>query len=187
MKIYTRMGDDGTTRLYSGERVSKCHPRIEACGAVDELNAAVGMLMAGNLPEKPVLTRELTGIQNRLIEFGSRLATSAGSPSRAELDDDWIASIERAIDRMDELLPELKAFILPGGCENSARAQMCRVICRRAERHVVRLMDENHGERADAFLKPVLAGLNRLSDYFFVLARYLNMLKGFLDVERAGD
>ena len=178
-KIYTRSGDNGTAGLFSGERVLKSHERIESFGDVDELNSSLGVLMAvlpddtGELP----LMAQLIQIQSDLFHVGAWLATSRESEALSKLEEigtDRIVFLETAIDQMEERLPHLNKFILPNGRMAGAWAHFARTICRRAERHVVRLSIEAPLGKKPRKLKGVLAYLNRLSDYLFVLARYCN-------------
>ena len=162
MKIYTKTGDAGETSLYGGSRVPKSHLRIEAIGAVDELNAYLGVLDMG----------ELTRIQNELFTLGADLATPADTNSKLKIlriDAACVALLEKEIDAWTEKLPQLTNFILPGGSKVAAQLHLARAICRRAERSVVRLAE------IDAKLnKNILKYLNRLSDWLFVLARKVN-------------
>lgn len=178
MIIYTRTGDGGQTGLFSGERVSKNHPRVEAYGDVDELNSVIGALIAA-LPADHPGRPELQCIQADLFQVGAWLATTPGSAAAARLTlfpmqhSRWL---EQAIDRMNAELPPLTSFILPGGHLTASWAHMARTVCRRAERHVLGL------DVSDEAFQPILAFLNRLSDYLFVLARYCNQLAGVPDV-----
>jgi cob(I)alamin adenosyltransferase len=181
MKIYTGGGDRGKTSLFSGERVLKTEDRIEAYGDVDELSSVIGALIAA-LPKKlAAFSPELRHIQSDLFYLSSWLATTPGSPSEEVLEKfsaEKVKFLEDAIDRIDEDLPALKDFILPGGHVGAAWAHVARTVCRRAERRVFRVMTE--------FLKTETAGqlmnlpvyLNRLSDYLFLLARYCNQIMG---------
>lgn len=171
MKIYTRKGDDGTTGLLGGERVKKHHLRVEAYGTVDELNSHIGLLRA--ISKEDHLIETLAEIQNRLFTAGSILATAPNSgfiiPGLEAAD---VQFLEQAIDRMDEKLPELKNFVLPGASSEGAHAHVARCVCRRAERLVVYL---NEDEEIDPL---IIQYLNRLSDYLFTLARFLDFLMG---------
>jgi cob(I)alamin adenosyltransferase len=182
MKIYTGGGDRGKTSLFSGERVTKGHERIEAYGDVDELSSFLGAFAAG-LPEtQRALGREIQQIQSDLFHLGAWLATTAESPSLEliqAIGEEQIGFLEKAIDRMDEALPELKGFILPGGHKTAVWAHLSRTVCRRAERHVVRFCEQSEG---GAGLENILVYLNRLSDYLFVLARHCNRIFGIADV-----
>lgn len=169
-KIYTGGGDKGTTSLVGGQRVSKADPRIESYGTVDELNSFIGLLItrAEDQEDKDFLSF----VQHKLFTIGSYLATD---PENTELKiesrvtDESIERVEREIDRIDADLPKMKAFVLPGGSVSASLAHVCRTVCRRAERRIYRLAEESRVE------EPVLTFVNRLSDYFFVLARKENI------------
>lgn len=165
MKIYTKTGDKGTTALYGGKRLSKGDLKIEAYGTVDELNSYIG-LTATFLVEKEYHDL-LTDIQSRLFDIGTHLAAETGKQNLTipEIPESKILLLEQYIDKMNEILPELKFFILPGGSQAAATAHIARTVCRRAERCVVRLSEVDE-------VQPVLIQyLNRLSDFLFVLAR----------------
>lgn len=169
-KIYTRTGDAGTTGLGDGSRVAKDAPRIEAIGDVDELNAAIGLLLSEPLPE--AVRALLTGIQHDLFDLGGELSVPGGTFLKAG----QTARLEEAIDRFNGELSPLKEFILPGGTRAAALAHLARTVCRRAERRVVALAhEESVSETARQYL-------NRLSDFLFVLARWLNKSAGCGDV-----
>ena len=182
MKIYTGTGDQGKTSLFSGERISKGNDRIAAYGDVDELNSTLGALAAAAPDSAPEIRTEIEQIQSTLFQVGAWLATDSESPSKDALKDmsenEWKA-LEAAIDRMEQDLPPLSGFILPGGHTAAAWAHVARTVCRRAERNVVALSDNTGTPDA---LQPVLVYLNRLSDYLFVLARYCNFLMGIADI-----
>ena len=161
-KIVTRTGDDGTTGLGDGSRVAKDSPRIEAIGAVDELNSSLGVLLAEPLPDD--VAALLTGIQHDLFDLGGELSV----PGYAAVSDAHVARLEEAVTRFNADLPPLKEFILPGGSRAASLAHVSRTVCRRAERAVVRLA------AVEAVNEPVRKYLNRLSDLMFVLARILN-------------
>ena len=161
-KIYTRTGDGGTTGLADGSRVTKDAPRIEALGAIDELNSAIGVLLAEAMPGE--LRTCLTNVQNDLFDLGGELSV----PGHPILADSHVAQLEAALDQFNASLPALKDFILPGGTRAAALAHVARAICRRAERRVVTLA---HGESVPALAVPYL---NRLSDLLFVASRALN-------------
>jgi cob(I)alamin adenosyltransferase len=167
MKIYTKSGDRGETMLIGGTKVPKYNDRIEAYGTVDELNSFVGLVR--DVVEDPAIRSVLYEIQDRLFVIGSRLATDPSRNSMAlpELHQEDILMLEREIDRMNEVLPELRHFILPGGHLYASYAHVCRTIARRAERHCV------HLNQTTPFDELILPFINRLSDYFFVLARML--------------
>ena len=164
MKIYTKTGDKGTTSLLSGRRVDKYHPRINAYGTIDELNSWVGLLREYAGVETK---RELIAIQETLFSMGSHLAAEPGTQTfpLPALDNGQIVALEMAMDRMNESLPELRSFILPGGHISVSHCHIARTVCRRAERHVVELAG------VDEIPEFIVVFLNRLSDYFFVLAR----------------
>lgn len=186
MTIYTKTGDRGKTTLFSGERVTKDHNRIRACGDLDELNAAIGVLIASLDPADGQTGDQLMRIQSDLLHAGAWLAATPGSASRqrlAPITEVSCRTVESFIDAMAAELPELKAFVLPGGLMRAAWAHMARTVCRRVERAVVHLADlqDPPGSGRDDLL-PVIAFLNRLSDYLFVLARHLNQKAGVADL-----
>jgi cob(I)alamin adenosyltransferase len=161
-KIYTRTGDDGTTGLGDGSRVPKTHARIEAYGAVDEANSAIGVVLAvPNLP--PAVTEALTKIQHELFDLGGELAV----PGYRAILDMHIDQLEQRLDRFNEPLPPLKEFILPGGGPAAASCHVARTITRRAERNAWALA------QTEAVAPEVTRYLNRLSDLLFVVARVL--------------
>jgi cob(I)alamin adenosyltransferase len=169
LKIYTKTGDTGKTSLLSGERVEKSEIRIEAYGTVDELNSFIGLLLCEIIDRE--IHEQLNVVQNKLFNLGSILATASEKsfklPQISEVD---ILFLETKIDEMNENLPELKNFILPGGNKAVALCHVCRTVCRRAERETVRI--SNLSEKDFIGIKY----LNRLSDYFFVLSRYISKL-----------
>ena len=175
MKIYTRTGDDGDTGLFGGGRVSKADARVDAYGNVDELNSALGWAITQQ--DMPATKEALLAIQSDLFIIGAHLATPAVTrgkrPNLPELPSARVAALETHIDAMEEVLPPLTTFILPGGSPAGAALHLARTVCRRAERRVIAL---NHSERVDPF---ILVYLNRLSDYLFVLARHVNRAGGF--------
>jgi cob(I)alamin adenosyltransferase len=175
MRIYTRAGDDGTTQLLGPGRVPKDDARVAAYGAVDELNAALGVALTHPLDAD--LRAELAAIQGDLFTVGAELATPPGRESAAlpRVPDDWAGRLEGWIDRREAELPPLRTFILPGGTPAAAALHLARAICRRAEREVVRL------DRAEPVGGALLRYLNRLSDYLFVLARVVNARAGVAD------
>lgn len=170
-KIYTRTGDDGTTGLSDGSRVAKDGLRVEAMGAVDEVNSTIGVLLAEALPEG--VRASLTGVQHDLFDLGGELSI----PGRAVITEEHVGRLEALLDRFNGSLPPLKEFILPGGSRTAALAHVARTVCRRAERRLVAL---SHREQA---APPALQYLNRLSDLLFVLARTLNRAAGVADVQ----
>jgi cob(I)alamin adenosyltransferase len=176
-RIYTKTGDKGSTSLIGGTKVPKSHLRIEAYGAVDELNSFIGLLGDHLPPSFPTLLRE---IQDRLFTIGSSLACDPEKEPKMRLPDlraGDILVLESAIDNMETELPTMKSFLLPGGHPAVSTAHVARCVCRRAERDVVRLHDEQ------AFVDPlVLQYLNRLSDYLFVLARFIGHRLGVPEI-----
>ena len=165
-KIVTRTGDDGTTGLASGDRIAKDHARVAALGDVDELNSAIGVLLAETLPAD---TRDaLLGVQHDLFDLGGELSL----PGHALISMAHLARIEDLITRFNAGLPPLKEFVLPGGTRAAALAHVARTICRRAERTLVALVNANKNTEKQTQL-PVQY-LNRLSDLLFVLARSFN-------------
>ena len=169
-KIYTRGGDTGETSLGDGSRVSKLDGRIEGFGAVDELNAALGVVLAGELPAE--LREALARVQNELFDLGADLSVPAGVDGRLRVEQSMVDRLERDCDRFNAELPELRSFVLPGGTEAAARLHVARTLCRRAERDVLRAAAEHE-------VGPLVAVyLNRLSDLLFVLARAANALAG---------
>jgi cob(I)alamin adenosyltransferase len=175
MKIYTKTGDAGDTGLFGGGRVAKSHPRVEAYGDVDELNAVLGVVRATE--PMPRVDDVLLPIQRDLFAIGALLATSDLEKMRrhlekARVDDARVAELEHAIDDADTELEPLRAFIVPGGSPKAAALHVARTVCRRAERRVVELA-------ADTELPPVVViYLNRLSDLLFTLARLANRRAG---------
>jgi cob(I)alamin adenosyltransferase len=174
-KIYTRTGDRGDTALFGGGRVGKDHPRVEAYGDIDELNAAVGL--ARSIELMPRIDEVLVPVQRDLFGIGALLATPDIEKMRqqlakARLDEARIAQLEQAIDDGDHELEPLRAFILPGGTPKAAALHVARTVCRRAERRVVHLQHEVE-------IPPlVVVYLNRLSDLLFTLARLANARAG---------
>jgi len=169
-KIYTRGGDTGETSLGDGSRVSKLDGRIEAFGAVDELNAALGLVLAGDLPDE--LRGVIARVQNELFDVGADLSVPAGVGGRLRVKQSMVDRLEQDCDRFNAELPELRSFVLPGGTEAAARLHVARTLCRRAERDVLRAAAKHD-------LGPLVAVyLNRLSDLLFVLARAENALAG---------
>jgi cob(I)alamin adenosyltransferase len=169
MKIYTKTGDKGTTSLIGGTKVSKSHIRIETYGTVDELNSWIG-LVNDQINHKHS-NKILKEIQDRLFTIGSSLACDPEKEPKMKLPDLNEADIElleKEIDKMNEKMPEMKSFILPGGHVAVSSAHVARCVCRRCERLCVSLQEQN------MFVDPlVIKYLNRLSDYLFVLARFI--------------
>jgi cob(I)alamin adenosyltransferase len=178
MKIYTQTGDQGKTSLLSGERVSKSHVRIQAYGDVDELNSYIGALIGAIGTDSDAIVAQLQQIQADLFDAGAWLS-AASSPRSIQgltpIGEAHSRSIEGLIDTMQAQLPELRSFILPGGIPPAAWSHLARTVCRRAERRVIDLIEQDGPEDG---LNGILIYLNRLSDYFFVLARFLNHQAG---------
>ena len=175
MRIYTRSGDRGQTSLHSGERVDKDRVRVEAYGTLDELNSILGVALSFCQNRK--VKEVLTSLQNELFHAGSDLATSGDVRKVERIGEQHWRQQEKIIDQLQEELPPLKNFILPGGSSGAASLHLARSVSRRAERLLVRLMKE--GEAVNSEL---LAYLNRLSDLLFVLARYENVTQGNQEV-----
>ncbi|HEY8468782.1 MAG TPA: cob(I)yrinic acid a,c-diamide adenosyltransferase [Longimicrobiales bacterium] len=174
-RIYTRTGDRGETGLLGGGRVPKAHPRVEAYGAVDELNSVIGWALV--LQQDAEVRRKLGSIQPDLFTLGAHLAAPPATgrrrrPVLPELGADRVAELERWIDEADAELPELHAFILPGGSPAGAALHVARTVCRRAERRVVALAEHEH------VAEEIIIYLNRLSDLLFMLARLANHRAG---------
>lgn len=165
MKIYTKTGDKGKTSLLGGTRVSKNNNRINAYGTIDELNSFLGLVSDLDQDEQRVLL--IRNIQSRLFTIGSSLAaeTSRAKEFKPDLEEDDIIFLERAIDDMNESLPAMKNFILPGGHQLISSTHVARTVCRRAERLIISLSEKEEVEEI------IIRYLNRLSDYLFVLAR----------------
>jgi cob(I)alamin adenosyltransferase len=161
--------------------VSKSDRRVEACGAVDELNAVLGVLISLLPKEATIPLEDMDRIQSDLFHIGAILATTFDSPTFASIegiDDEEIKFLERAADRMEEELVPLRAFILPRGHLSAAWAHVARTVCRRAERRMIGLSGESSADRPDKELRTALVFMNRLSDYLFVAARYCNKMGG---------
>lgn len=169
-RIYTRTGDDGTTGLSDGSRVAKDHLRVEAMGEVDELNSAIGVLLAEDLPQ--TLRATMLAIQHDLLDVGGELSL----PGHTLVDAGYVARLERELDALNGALPALRDFVLPGGSRAAAAAHYARTVCRRAERRLAALA------RSEAVASTLLHYLNRLSDLLFVAARALNRHAGGDDV-----
>ena len=169
-KIYTRTGDAGTTGLGDGSRVPKDSARIEAIGAVDELNSSIGVLLEESTSEK--VTAVLTRVQHELFDLGGELSI----PGYVAIDDQHVKQLEADLDDFNSDLPPLKEFILPGGARSAALCHVARATCRRAERRLVKLA------QAEQVSPLPQRYLNRLSDLLFVLCRVLNRGAGRPDV-----
>jgi cob(I)alamin adenosyltransferase len=163
-RIYTKLGDSGETHLGDMSRVPKTHPRIEAYGAVDELNAQLGVALTQPLPERYV--GWLRRVQNDLFDVGADLAVPhGGDRARLRVTADQTSWLEEACDEVNATLKPLKSFVIPGGSPGAAQLHVCRTVCRRAERRVLGVEDGN---------PEVVRYLNRLSDLLFILSRGAN-------------
>ena len=169
-KIYTRTGDDGTTGLADGTRTPKDSPRVEALGEIDELNSAVGLVLAEDLPE--ALRVSLLAVQHDLLDMGGELCV----PGHDIISAAHVTRLEKELDRLNAGLAPLEDFVLPGGSRAAAAAHLARTVCRRAERRLVALA------RLERVSPLLLRYLNRLSDLLFVTARALNRHAGGNDV-----
>jgi cob(I)alamin adenosyltransferase len=179
-RIYTKTGDAGDTALFGGRRVPKNNPRVSAYGSVDELNAVLGVARAADPPDSiaPVIEK----LQHYLFDLGSELATppeaaAAASAHASRVTAAWVVALERDIDRFEDALPPLRAFVLPGGTPAAAALHHARTVARRAEREIVALA------AGDPVNPELLKFINRLSDLLFVLARAANHAAGRPDVE----
>ena len=171
-KVYTKTGDKGITSLIGGTRVKKSDIRINSYGTVDELNSFIGLLVT-YIEEQETIDL-LAEMQNVLFNIGCNLAM--GDNFKKELKESvvtnkLIENVEKAIDRMQAAIPELKSFVIPGGSRSASIAHVCRTVCRRAERLIIALDETSEVD------KNLLAYINRLSDYFFILSRYLNNIE----------
>ena len=159
-QIYTRTGDEGKTVLGDGTRVAKFSIRIECLGSVDELNSIIGLILTENVSQKNILKK----IQHDLFDIGGELSI----PNYKKIDLKKVNFLEQELDRMNDTLPPLKDFILPGGSKASSYSHLGRTVCRRVERNLFLLNDKEEVN------KNALKYINRLSDFLFVLARYIN-------------
>jgi len=179
-RVYTRKGDQGETALAGGQRVPKDGPRLNAYGTVDELNSVLGvarattMELAAATPRLAVLGAILLRVQHELFNLGSILATLPADvhPKQARVTDADVTQLEREMDYMNEELPPLRSFVLPGGCRLNAELHVCRTVCRRAERDLVTLA------REESAPPETVSYLNRLSDALFVWSRWASYMAG---------
>ena len=169
-KIYTRTGDKGKTGLADGSRVDKFNERIESLGNIDELNSIIGIILIENLPadKKTILEK----IQHDLFDIGGELSI----PNHMVINEVKINFLENSLDEMNNDLPSLKEFILPGGCKASSFCHLARTVCRRVERNLFKLTQTEKVNESS------LKYINRLSDFLFVLARFLNKTNKFSDI-----
>jgi cob(I)alamin adenosyltransferase len=176
MRIYTRRGDSGETELLGGVRVSKDSPRLDAIGTLDELNAVLGLARAQRLPED--LDGLVERLQNELLIAGAELAAvPSAAPAVQSISARHVEAVEADIDLFDSRLPPLRGFIIPGGATSAALFHLARTVCRRAERRLAALVQADK----HAVSPSMLAYVNRLSDLFFVLARFANAEAGVGD------
>ncbi|MDE6023451.1 MAG: cob(I)yrinic acid a,c-diamide adenosyltransferase, partial [Muribaculaceae bacterium] len=176
--LYTGTGDSGTTSLVGGQRISKTSVRLEAYGTVDEFSSFLGVVLSSS--ECPAdIKSQMIVIQNLLFDAGCYLATAAdndAAPVCKAIDGDAIQTIESYIDLLDAATPKIRAFVLPGGSETAAHCHVARTVCRRAERRILALA-------AEEYVDPnLIRWFNRLSDYLFITARYLNHTAGIDEI-----
>ncbi len=182
MKLYTKSGDDGTTGLFSGARVSKDHPRIESYGTIDEFNATLGMCSSACNADNALHRRLLdifARLQSRMFDIGADLATPEGANNESKIQrigQEHVQEVEKWIDEIDGANTPLTAFVMPGGTELASRLHLARTICRRAERQMIHL---SHTEPVGASL---IMYVNRVSDFLFAAARLANKNSGVEDV-----
>jgi cob(I)alamin adenosyltransferase len=169
-KIYTRTGDQGTTGLGDGSRTNKDSLRVEAMGDVDELNAVIGIMLTGQLPES--IRQALTRVQHDLFDLGGEICI----PGHAMVKTERVTDLEFTLDTLNDVLEPLKEFILPGGTRAAAYCHLARTVCRRAERRLIKL------GREEVVTEVSLQYLNRLSDLLFVMCRSINHAAGVSDV-----
>lgn len=175
MKIYTKTGDSGTTSLFGGKRLGKDDMRIESYGTIDELNSFIGVVISQMNDEEHKSI--LLNVQNRLFDIGSVLACDPEKPLlNSDIQESDILLLENAMDNMENSLEPLRNFILPGGSTAIGFAHVCRTVCRRAERRVISLSRESKVDPV------IIKYLNRLSDYFFILSRYMAYKTGVKEI-----
>jgi len=189
MKLYTKTGDDGSTGLHGGLRLSKSHPRVEAYGQTDELNAAIGLARTTADPKlNELINRTLLELQSLLFDVGAELSTPSDTASETAkkrirtITDTDIIQLESAIDEVESLTPPQKSFILPGGSELAARLHLARTICRRAERAVIQLVEHDQNTNGPGVSDRLIIMLNRTGDLLFILARLANTQSGIEDI-----
>lgn len=178
--VYTKTGDKGRTSLVGGKRVSKTHVRLESYGTVDELNSHVGLLITFLSDQQDI--DFLIKVQNKLFVIGGYLATDQSTTKfLCSITDEDVKEVERQIDYIDSILPEMKFFVLPGGTRGASVCHICRTVCRRAERRILSL-----AQKVDVSDK-LIAYVNRLSDYLFVLSRKLNVENNCPEIKWIND
>ncbi len=178
MKIYTKTGDKGETSLFGGKRVKKDDARIEAYGTVDELNSVLGLV--SSFTENKEIKEIVENLQQQLFTVGADLATpieKTDSKRIKRVSEELTIELEKLVDNVDEKIPELRNFILPGGNKAASLLHFARTICRRAERRVIALSEKENINDA------IVVYLNRLSDLLFVMARYENYLSGTKEID----
>lgn len=176
--LYTRTGDQGTTSLVGGERVRKNSQRLETYGTLDELSSHLGVIASDQACPDEVIG-QLQQIQNELFNIGAYLATAVTpgeQPKCTTLDTTVLETLEQWIDALDEQTPKIRAFVLPGGAKVSAECHVARTVCRRTERDAITLAEQEYVDPM------VLTYLNRLSDYLFIAARFMNFMQGIEEV-----
>lgn len=174
MKIYTKTGDDGTTGLQGGKRISKSNIRISAYGTIDEINASIGLILSSKFDDE--LEKLLRSIQNDLFVVGSDLSNPDLSSDENRVTSEMVENIEKNIDRLENKLPPITNFILPGGHEIASLIHLTRTITRRAETQIITL------DEIGIVNEECKKYINRLSDLLFVMARFVNKKNGFEDV-----
>lgn len=176
MKIYTKGGDTGKTSLYGGTRITKSHMRIDSYGHVDELNSFLGLFIS-KIPSSEQ-DELLKSVQQQLFVIGSHLAAGKDHDLKLPtIEDSFIEDLEKAIDRINDKLEPLKHFVMPGGSEAVSLAHVCRTVTRRAERAIVAL------DQLESVEPVIIQYMNRLSDYFFILSRYLALIEDIEEVK----
>ena len=181
--LYTRSGDSGTTSLIGGTRIKKCDLRLEAYGTIDELSAHIGLLSAIIKRHTALDTSRLQWIQSRLFDVGSHLAMpcTEGKAPLCTITTAHTRTLEEEIDELDSQLPALHSFILPNGGMAATQSHVCRTVCRRAERLIISLAEEA------PICVESLSFVNRLSDFLFVYARFLNKIEGIDEIAWKND
>lgn len=182
MKIYTKLGDDGTTRLANGTKTTKHDPRVELYGTADELNSTLGVVLAHAEESLTQIRTHLILIQHVLFELGAELAGYYKEKVGSIIREEDITYLEKAIDSFQSELPELRAFILPGGSTAAAYLHISRTVCRRLERKMVPGLTMEVDQRPHVYPE-ALRYINRLSDYLFVASRYANLKAGRPEIE----
>lgn len=175
MKIYTGFGDTGQTALYGGQKVAKNHIRLQVYGTLDEMNSSIGLLRSKQTDRK--IDAYLQSVQELIFIVSSEIASPDIKKLETKISDREVKLLEKEIDLLSAHLPPLKKFILPGGTEAASLAHVTRTICRRSERYLAELMQK------EEIRSVIPVYINRLGDFFFVLARYLNMTHRVKDVQ----